>query len=61
MKACIDPSGERMSSYDGKIIETVYKGQKPNLFDNWALTSIRLLIPKSFIVQHQKFSQLGVV
>ena len=29
-------------------IETVYEGQQPNLFDNWAYTSLHLALPVKF-------------
>ena len=50
MKAPICPSGKLLCLWTYKIIETVYKRQKPNLFDNWADTSLHLLLLKSSMV-----------
>ena len=47
MKACICPSGKLLCLWTYKTIETVYNGQSPNLFDNWADPSLHLLLQKS--------------
>ena len=47
MKARICPSGKLLCLWKFKTIETVHRGQQPNLFDHWADTSLHLLLLKS--------------
>ena len=42
--ACFCPSGKLLFLWKYKTIETVHQGQYPNLFDNWADTSLHLLL-----------------